>query len=59
MRLRILGVVAALVVAVTGCGKKDAEVPKNPVPMEKPGQGAEPAGKTNPQPAEKPQTLPK
>lgn len=52
---------AAVVIAVTvGCEKKEAEVPKNPVPMEKPGQGAEPpGGRGGPKPGQASEALPK
>lgn len=60
MKLWKLALAAALAVAVTGCGKKEAEVPKNPVPMEKPGQAADPTGgKGGAQPSEKLQPIPK
>jgi hypothetical protein len=55
---RAIGILAALV-AVSGCKKEGpAEVPKNPVPMEKPGQAASPGGPANPQGAQPPQPLP-
>jgi hypothetical protein len=52
------GLCAALLLALAaaGCDSKKSEVPKNPVPMEKPGQGASPQGA---QPDTKPQALPK
>jgi len=51
MRLRFLGLLLIAFAAV-GCGKDGpAEVPKNPVPMQKPGQAATPDsghGQANP-----------
>jgi len=52
--------VLAGLVAVCGCKKEGpAEVPKNPVPMVKPGRAATPGGAANPQGGQQPQPLPK
>jgi hypothetical protein len=59
-------VVFAAVAAAAGCSSKEgpAQVPKNPVPMEKPGPAAAPDGPpggkaANPQGGEQAQPLPK
>jgi hypothetical protein len=60
MRLSVC--IAVLCMAAIGCGKNQpAEVPKNPVPMEKPGAAADPTGGKGSvaQPNEKAQPLPK
>lgn len=55
MNWRITGLVF-LIAAIAGCGKNGpAEVPKNPVPMEKPGGSANlEAGKAGPGPKPQP-----
>jgi len=59
MRLWVIGVVFLLMTGLTGCEKnKPSEVPKDPVPLGKPGQSTEPpSGKKaqNPGPVTGPQ----
>ena len=60
MRLRFLGPMLIAFAAV-GCGKDNspAEVPKNPVPMQKPGQTARPEiGRGLADPGQKSKKLP-